>query len=65
MAEIKERARRAVELLREKLEELADELNAAFGRNPQPVLVPIPIRGRGNIYAGALLPRGAVRRYRY
>lgn len=57
MADVVKRARETAERLKRALEDLAEELNSAFGRDPQPVLVPVPVRGRGAVYAGALLER--------
>ena len=57
MADVAKKVRESAERLKRALEDLADDLNSALGRDPQPVLVPIPVRGRGRIYAGALAER--------
>ena len=62
MGEIREKARRVAERLKDALDDLADELAARLGRESQPVLVPVPVRGRGSVYAGALVPRARLRR---
>jgi hypothetical protein len=62
MAEIREKARRAAERLKDALEDLAEELAARLGHEAPPVLVPVPVRGRGNVYAGALVRRSRPRR---
>ena len=62
MAEIREKVRRAAERLKDALDDLADELAARLGGQAQPVLVPVPVRGRGTVYAGALVQRGRRRR---
>jgi hypothetical protein len=57
MADVVKRAREGVERLKRALEDLVEDLNSALGRNPEPVLVPVPVRGRGKIYAGVLVER--------
>jgi hypothetical protein len=58
MADVAKKVRETAERLKRALEDLADDLNSALGRDPQPVLVPVPVRGRGRVYAGVLAERG-------
>jgi hypothetical protein len=58
MADVAKKVRETAERLKRALEDLVDDLNSALGRDPQPVLVPVPVRGRGRAYAGVLVERG-------
>jgi hypothetical protein len=57
MADVVKKARETAERLKRALEGMVDDLNSALGRNPQPVLVPVPVRGRRGAYAGILVER--------
>jgi len=57
MADVVKKARETAERLKRALEDLAEDLNSALGRDPQPVLVPVPVRGRRGVYAGAIVER--------
>jgi hypothetical protein len=57
MADVVKKARESVERLKRALEDLVEDLNSALGRSPEPVLVPVPVRGRGRVYAGVLVER--------
>ena len=57
MADVVKKARESVERLKRALEDLAEDLSSALGRHPEPVMVPIPVRGGGRIYAGVLVDR--------
>ena len=57
MADVAKKVRETAERLKRALEGLVDDLNSALGRDPEPVLVAVPVRGRGRVYAGVLVER--------
>ena len=57
MADVIKKAREGAERLKRALQDLAEDLGSALGRQPEPVLVRVPVRGRGRVYAGVLVER--------